>query len=376
LSADIRTVVVGGGIVGLAVAEALVSADGDVLLVERHARLGQETTSRNSEVVHAGLYDPPGSLKARLCVEGRHRLADFCRRSGVPIANLGKLVVACAPAEIPALEALAVRAAANGVDDARLIGAGAARDLEPALACAAALLSPSTAVVDGAALMLALEARYLDRGGLVATGTNVVAIERADRGFRIVTVNGGCETAVVCHRLVLSGGLNASHLGALLAAHLRTPVPVTHYARGHYFVLRGPRPFSRLVYPLPANGGLGIHVTLSTSGETRFGPDLEWSETPSLAFDEQGGARRTAFVASIRRYWPEVDEHRLEPGHVGVRPRLASRGAGPSDFRIEGPATHGLAGLVALYGIESPGLTASLAIGSHVADLLARDAAA
>lgn len=376
MSADIRTVVVGGGIIGLAVADALAATDADVLLVERHARLGQETTSRNSEVVHAGLYDPPDSFKAKLCVEGRHRLAEFCREAGVPVANLGKLVVACAPAEVAALEALAVRAAANGVNDARLISAGEAKELEPALACAAALLSPSTAVVDSAALMLALEARYLDRGGLVATGTNVVAIERAGRGFRVVTVNGGCEAAIDCHRLILSGGLNASHLGALLAAHLRTPVPVTHYARGHYFVLRGPRPFSRLVYPLPANGGLGIHSTLATSGETHFGPDLEWSETPSLAFDEKCGARRAAFVASIRRYWPEVDEERLEPGHVGVRPRLAARGAGPSDFRIEGPAAHGLAGLVALYGIESPGLTASLAIGSHVADLLARDAAA
>jgi L-2-hydroxyglutarate oxidase LhgO len=364
-------IVVGGGIVGLAIADALAGAGHDVLLVERHARLGQETTARNSEVVHAGLYYPTGSLKARMCVEGRVRLKAFCAESGVPYAELGKLVVACDPRERPALEALAARSRANGVSDVRLISAAEARAREPALACVAALDSPSTAVVDSVGLMLALEARYIARGGTVATATNVVDIDTCPGGFRLCMVSDGCETELTCGGLVLAGGLTASGLGAMLPpkpGHARPPA--TFFAKGHYYTLRGAAPFSCLVYPLPADGGLGIHYTLSTAGEAKFGPDVEWTDDATLSFDDPDGSRRRAFARAIQSYWPEVSADALVPAYVGIRPKAAGPGRPTQDFAIHGATEHGYDGLVALYGIESPGLTASLAIGAHVAELL------
>jgi len=372
---DIETIVVGGGVVGLASAKALAACGREVLLIERRTRLGQETSARSSEVVHAGLYYPPGSLKARLCVEGRQRLGDFCRAAGVPYAPLGKLIVAASDAEIADLEGLAGRARANGVTDVRLLSAAEARRLEPALACTAALHAPASAVVDSTGYLLALEARFIDLGGLVAVGTTVVGLQAlSGGGFGVRTLANGAETALTCRDLVLAGGLEATHLGRMLASHLSTPVPETHYAKGHYFALAGPPPFSRLVYPLPGDGGLGIHFTLSTAGEARFGPDVAWCGTPSLTFDDPDGRRRAAFVAAIRRYWPGVREEGLAPAFVGLRPKIGAPGGPAADFAIHGPRHHGCAGLVALYGIESPGLTASLAIGHHVADLLSAPA--
>jgi L-2-hydroxyglutarate oxidase LhgO len=362
-------IVVGGGIVGLAIADALAGAGHDVLLVERHARLGQETTSRNSEVVHAGLYYPSGSLKARLCIEGRRTLRAFCAESGVPYAQTGKLVVACEQGELPALEALAARARANGVDDVRLIDAAQARALEPALSCVAALLSPSTAVVDVIGLMLALEARFVASGGTIATATNVVGVGTCASGFRVVMVSEGCEAEVGCARLVLAGGLAASRLGAMLPPRPGGEVPLTRFAKGHYYTLRGAPPFSHLVYPLPGDGGLGIHYTLSTAREAKFGPDIAWCNEPSLAFDDPDGSRQLAFARAIQRYWPGVSADALVPAYVGIRPKLAGPDRPAQDFAIHGAAEHGHDGLVALYGIESPGLTASLAIGAYVAHL-------
>ena len=250
---DFQTIVVGGGIVGLAAADAC-AAGGDTLIIERHGRLGQETTARSSEVVHAGLYYPEASLKARLCVEGRHLLQAFCAEAGVPYLTLGKLVVACTPDEVPRLEALAAQARANGVTDVRLVTTAHAQDMEPELTCCAALFSPSTAVVDSTGLMLALEARFIDRGGTVATATTVVAIERLNPGFRVITVSHGCEAAVTCRRLVLAGGLSASTVAQLMTPPLPR-VPVTTFAKGHYYALTGPRPFSRLIYPMPTTRG-------------------------------------------------------------------------------------------------------------------------
>jgi L-2-hydroxyglutarate oxidase LhgO len=370
LSVDIETIVVGGGVVGLACASALAERGQDVLLIERHDRLGSETSSRNSEVVHAGLYYPPGSLKARLCVAGRQRLVGFCREAGVAIAPLGKLVVATDVSEIEGLERIAATARTNGVHDVALLSAAEARQLEPALACTAALLSPSTAVIDSHAYILAVEARLRDHNGVVALATHVVDITHEGGGFRLQTVSEGCATSITCRHLVLSAGLEASRAGRLLAPSLSCPVPETRYAKGHYFALQGRAPFQRLIYPLPGNGGLGIHYTLSTAGEAKFGPDVQWCETPSLEFEDPDGKRRAAFATAIRRYWPDVREESLIPGYTGIRPKISGRGEPAADFAIHGPAEHGLDGLVALYGIESPGLTSSLAIGDLVAAML------
>lgn len=365
--------VVGGGVVGLACADACVGNGGDVLLIERHARLGQETSSRNSEVAHGGLYYPTGSLKARLCVAGRHLMRAFCEDAGVPYQRVGKLVVACDEAEVPPLEALAARAQANGVEDISLLSATEAKALEPELDCVAALHSPANAIVDSSGFMLALEARYIDRGGTIATGTNVVAIERVQEGFRIACVSNGCDATITARLLILSGGLSATALARLVTPPLPGPLPETTYAKGHYFALTGRVPFSRLVYPMPSSAGLGIHFTLSTGGEAKFGPDVEWCAEPDTSFDDDGGVRRRNFAQSIARYWPNVDEDRLNAAYVGIRPKIAREGAPPMDFAIEGPETHGCEGLIALYGIESPGLTSSLAIGRLVSARLAQE---
>jgi L-2-hydroxyglutarate oxidase LhgO len=299
-------------------------------------------------------------------------LAAFCAETGVPYARLGKLVVACTTAEIPALEALAGRARANGVDDIRMLTEAEVHALEPALSCRAALHSSSTAVVDGTGVMLALEARFIEYGGTVATGTAVVAIERETHGFRIFLVSQGCESTITCRGLVLAGGLSSTQLADLITPPLQSPVPQTYFAKGHYYTLRGSRPFGRLVYPMPAAGGLGIHYSLSTAGDAKFGPDVTWCETPNLNFDDETGERRHVFASAIRRYWPAVSETALLPAYVGVRPKLSREPSITTDFAIQGPDIHGCNGLVALYGIESPGLTASLAIGRAVATSLDR----
>jgi L-2-hydroxyglutarate oxidase LhgO len=363
---DFQTIVVGGGIVGLATAEAC-AANGDTLVIERHRRLGQETTARSSEVVHAGVYYPKASSKARLCVQGRQLLRAYCAEAGVPYLNLGKLVVASTPDEVPVLEALAAQAESNGVTDVRLVTAAHARDMEPELTCCAALYSPSTAVIDSTGLMLALEARFIDGGGTVATATTVVSIERINPGYRLITMSQGCETAVTCRRLVLAAGLSASTVARMITPPLRQ-VPVTTFAKGHYYALTGPRPFSRLIYPIPTTAGLGIHYTLTTAGDAKFGPDVQWCEDPFPHFDDPDGSRRRAFVDAIRQYWQAVDADRLVPAYAGIRPKLTTSGA--QDFSIEGSEQHGCDGLIALYGIESPGLTSSLAIGRMVADRL------
>ena len=375
MSVDFETAVIGGGIVGLATAAASAERGRDVLLIERHARLGQETTARNSEVVHAGLYYPPGSLKARLCVEGRNRLQSFCTEAGVPYARVGKLIVACDANEIPALKALAATAHANGVTDVSLLSGPDARMLEPELACVAALHSPSTAVVDSTGVMLALEAHFIDRGGTLATGTAAVAIHREPHHFRIVTVGHGCETTITSRTLVLAGGLHATALAKRVTPPLAAPIPQTYFAKGHYFALNGKAPFARLIYPMPSSAGLGIHFTLTTAGEAKFGPDVAWVDSPSTTFDDPDGTRRSDFATAIRCYWPALDETRLTPAYAGVRPKLTPMGEPAQDFRVDGPQQHGCENLIALYGIESPGLTSALAIGEWIAARLGTPAA-
>lgn len=370
---DVETVVVGAGVVGLAAARALVAAGHEVLVLERHGGIGQETSSRSSEVIHAGLYYPRGSLKARFCVEGRKLLYAFARENGVPHVRYGKLVVATREDEISRLDELQRTAHANGVTDAVRLDAAEVRAREPELSAVAALYSPSTGVIDSHALMVALEGHIRTGAGNLVLATHVTGLAMRDDGaFEITTESGdGNERAVLSARnLVLAGGLGATKLGNMLGGKSGYRPPQTYPARGHYYALDGRAPFRHLVYPMPHEAWLGLHLTLDVAGHAKFGPDLEWQEEPGYLFDEQEGARRARFVEEIRRYWPGLPEERLSPAYVGVRPKIYAQGEPAPDFAIHTERDHGLARLVALYGIESPGLTSALAIGAHVAECI------
>lgn len=372
---DVETVVVGAGVVGLATTEALLAAGHEVMLLERHGGIGQETSSRSSEVIHAGLYYPPGSLKAKLCVDGRERLYAFARENAVPHARYGKLVVATSDDEIAALGRLEQRARTNGVTDVERFDTHEVRAREPEVSAVAALWSPSTGVIDSHALMLALEGHIRQRGGSVVLKTSVSGLAvRGDGTFEIATesAGGGDRAVLTARHLVLAAGLGASRLGDAIGGKPGYRPPRTYPARGHYYELDGKAPFRHLVYPMPREAWLGIHLTLDLTGRARFGPDLEWQAEPSYVFDEEDGARRRRFVDDIRRYWPGVTEDRLSPGSVGIRPKIYEQDQSAPDFQIHGESEHGHPRLVALYGIESPGLTSALAIGAHVAGLLSK----
>lgn len=375
MSVDVETVVIGAGVVGLAVARALGRSGQEVLVLERHDRIGAETSSRSSEVIHAGLYYPTGSLKAELCVRGRALLYEFARDNGVPVRRYGKLLVATREDEIPALEAIARRAAENGVADLELLDGTAARAMEPELSCVAAYVSPSTGVIDSSALMLALEGHIRGNGGDVVLKTSVKDVSRNGAGDFVISIEGeDGASSLVTRNLVLAAGLGGTALGRLLEAAPGYSVPATYLAKGHYFALSGRAPFSHLVYPMPHGGGLGVHLTLDVGGQAKFGPDIEWcaeGSDPGYAFDDPAGARLASFEQEIRRYWPGLPDNALAPAYTGIRPKINRKGEPPADFAIHGEAQHGIPRLVALYGIESPGLTSSLAIGEHVSALFA-----
>ncbi len=363
--ADVECVVVGAGVIGLAIARALALAGREVLILEAGPIIGGEASSRSSEVIHAGLYYRTGSLKHRLCVEGRVALYRFCAERGVPQRRIGKLVVATEEAERPALAQLAETARLNGVPiepvDRARIGA-----LEPALRAVAGLISPETGIVDSHALMLALQGEAEAHGAATALRTPVVGGAVTDKGFRLQI--GGAEPGTLSARLLVNAaGLGAERLSRAIAGVPPGSVPRIHLAKGVYFTLRGASPFRRLVYPLPDAATLGVHVTLDLAGRARFGPDLEWVSAIDYDVDPRRARR---FAAAIRRYWPELPEDALEPGYAGIRPKLQALGEPPRDFLIHGPREHGVPGLVALYGIESPGLTSCLAIGDLVRTLL------
>jgi L-2-hydroxyglutarate oxidase LhgO len=368
-------VVIGAGVVGLACARAMALAGRQVLILEAEAAFGTGASSRNSEVIHAGLYYPPGSLKARLCVRGRHLLYGYCRERGIAHRQCGKLVVATNETQLAALEALHAQALANGVDDVRFIEADAARTMEPALACVAALHSPSTGIVDSHGLMLSLLGDAENAGAMLVLKTPVLGGDHA--GERIVLSCGG-ETPM---RLAANTVINASGLfSTLLAGHLPrlqpARLPVTHFAKGSYFSLGGRAPFSRLIYPVPEPGGLGVHLTLDLQGRGRFGPNVEWLDDPTGEVSPQPAAvtldyavnpmRTQDFESEIRRYWPSLPSDSLAPDYAGIRAKIAGPGEQAADFVIEDAHTHGTAGLINLLGIESPGLTASLAIAEEV----------
>lgn len=363
---EINAVVIGAGAVGLAAARALARAGHETILLERHGAIGTETSARNSEVIHAGLYYPEGSLKARLCVEGRARLYHYLESHGLPHRRCGKLIVATEETQLAALGGLAARARANGVEDIVEVTAAEAQAMEPALRCVAALHSPSTGILDAHAYMLSLQGEFEDAGGAVAFGAGVARIEAAGEGF-ILHVEGDEPMRLRTRIVVNSGGLGAVALAARIEGLEAAHVPAAFFAKGNYFTLAGRAPFSRLVYPVPEAAGLGIHLTLDMGGQARFGPDVEWigmaGETPDYAVSP---ARGEAFYASVRRYWPGLKDGALLPAYAGIRPKVTGPGEPAGDFIISGPEAHGMAGLVNLFGIESPGLTASLAIAEEV----------
>jgi L-2-hydroxyglutarate oxidase LhgO len=365
---DLDCAVIGGGVVGLAVARALALAGREVMVLEAEGAIGTGTSSRNSEVIHAGIYYPQASLKARLCVEGKQLLYAYAEARGVPHRRCGKLIVATSTEQVAQLEAIRLKAAANGVDDLETISAAQAVALEPQLRCMAALVSPSTGIVDSHALMLSLLGDLENAGGMLALKS---AVKRADleEGGIVLTAQDG--TRLRCRSVVNAAGLGAPDLARHFGGLATETVPTAYFAKGNYFTLSGRAPFGRLVYPVPEPGGLGVHLTIDLGGQAKFGPDVQWVSSPDdLVVDP---ARGDAFYAEVRKYWPALPDGALIPGYAGMRPKISGPGDPAADFRIDGPRAHGVRGLVNLFGIESPGLTSSIAIGRHVADLLAAE---
>nr|CAD6429031.1 NAD(P)/FAD-dependent oxidoreductase [Rhizobium sp. Q54] len=361
---DVDCVVVGAGVVGLATARALALAGREVLVLEADNAIGTGTSSRNSEVIHAGIYYPADSLMAKLCVAGKHQLYRYCAERGLPHRNCGKLIVATSPEELEVLPGIAARAAANGVDDLRQISAEEAMDLEPALSATGALLSPSTGIIDSHALMTSLLGDAEDAGALIAFKAPVVAGRAVEAGVEI-EVGGEEPMALRCRLVVNAAGHGAPGLARKIAGMPPEKVPQAYFAKGSYLSMTGRTPFSRLIYPVPVKGGLGIHLTLDLAGRARFGPDVEWVDGLRYEVDP---ARAESFYRGIRRYYPGLADGSLIPAYSGIRPKIVPPEVASQDFLIQGPQAHGVAGLVNLFGIESPGLTSCLAIGDHVRD--------
>jgi L-2-hydroxyglutarate oxidase LhgO len=356
-------VVVGAGIVGLAVARALAFEGREVIVLEAEDAIGTHTSSRNSEVIHAGIYYPKGSLKASACVRGRTLLYDYCASHGVPHRRCGKLIVATSESQVGELQSIRRKAHENGVTDVLEISAAEAKRMEPALHCAAALHSPSTGIVDSHALMLAYLGDAEAAGAMLGLKSSLEKAVFTGRDFDLRIG----ETTIKAATLVNSAGLRAPSVARLIDGFPARTIPPELYAKGNYYSLAGRPPFSRLVYPVPEPGGLGVHVTLDMGGQARFGPDVEWVERISYEVDPR---RADRFYAAIRHYWPGLPDGALAPGYAGIRPKISGPGEPAADFMVQGPAEHGVSGLVNLFGIESPGLTASLALADDVAKLL------
>ncbi|OGA97461.1 MAG: FAD-dependent oxidoreductase [Burkholderiales bacterium RIFCSPHIGHO2_12_FULL_61_11] len=358
-------VVIGAGVVGLAVARALALQGREVMVLEALDAIGTGTSSRNSEVIHAGIYYPQGSLKARLCVEGKELLYNYCAARGIGHRRCGKLIVATSDAQVAQLQGIIDKAAANGVRDLALLTREQARALEPQLQCVAAVHSPSTGIVDSHALMLSLQGDLENAGGFVVLNSPLAQAECAQGAITLIAKDG---TQLQARSVVNSAGLHAQALARRfvgLAAHF---VPPSYFAKGNYFTLSGRSPFARLIYPVPEAAGLGVHLTIDLGGQAKFGPDVQWVSSPDdLQVDP---ARGNAFYAEVRKYWPGLHDGALTPGYAGIRPKIQAPGEATRDFLIQGQAEHGVPGLVNLFGIESPGLTSALAIGEYVRRLL------
>ena len=365
MAEQVDCVVVGAGVVGLAVARALALGGRDVLVLEACNAIGTQTSSRNSEVIHAGIYYPTGSLKARLCVRGKELLYGYCEARGIAHRRCGKLIVATTSAQWTQLAAIQARALANDVTDLVLLDRTQALAMEPALQCAGALLSPSTGIVDGHGLMLALLGDLEHAGGVLALNSPLALAEYARGAIELVAVDG---TRLSARAVVNAAGLQAPALARCFAGLDPRHIPPAFFAKGNYFTLAGRAPFSHLIYPVPEAAGLGVHLTLDLGGQARFGPDVEWVDSPGDTTVH--AARGEAFYAEVRKYWPDLADGALVPAYAGIRPKISGPNDAARDFCIQGPKVHGVPGLVNLFGIESPGLTSSLAIGELVAELL------
>lgn len=360
-------VIIGAGVVGLAVARALAMRGRETLLLEAEDAIGTGTSSRNSEVIHAGIHYAPGSAKAQLCVAGKQLLYPYCESRGIEHRRCGKLIVAADQEQMRALEKIEATGRANGVDDLRWLTAAEAKALEPAVSCVAALLSPSTGIIDSHGFMLALQGDLEDVGGTVAFRAPVRRGRCTPEGIHLEA--GSDELfELVAQVVVNSAGINAQQVARGIEGVPEERIPPPIYAKGNYFILQGKAPFHHLVYPIPEPGGLGVHLTLDLAGQAKFGPDVEWIEKLDYTVDP---ARAERFYRAIRGYWPALPDGALHPGYAGIRPKLSGPGAAAADFLIQGPEAHGVRGLINLYGIESPGLTAALAIAEHVAEAVA-----
>ena len=359
-------VVVGAGVVGLAIARELAAAGREVLVLEAEDAIGTHTSSRNSEVIHAGLYYPTGSLKARLCVAGRHRLYSYCEARGIAHRRIGKIVVATEASELAAVQSYMTQAHTNGVRDLAWLTREEIGRMEPAVRCVAGFLSPSTGIVDSHALMLSLQGDAERDGASFAFRAPLESGALRDDGV-LLHVGGSERVSLHANAVVNVAGLVATDVARSIAGFPAARVPPRHFAKAHYFTLAGRSPFSRLVYPVATRAFLGVHVTLDLAGQARFGPDIEWVDAIDYTFDESRAAR---FYEAVRRYFPDLRDGMLRPGYTGIRPKISGAHEPAADFVIEGPPQHGVPGVVNLFGIESPGLTASLAIGEYVADLL------
>lgn len=355
--------VIGAGVVGLAVARALALAGREVVVIEAERMFGSHTSARNSEVIHAGIYYPQGSLKAKLCVEGKVSLYEYCRARGVAHQNVGKLIVATRDEDLAALAKIREHAAQNGVTDLRPLSADEVHALEPRVTAVAGLWSPSTGIIDSHSYMSALKRDAEEHGANVVLASPVLEGKVHDGGIELV-IGGSQPTRILCRTVINSAGLWAPIIARKIAGLPEASIPTAHFAKGHYFTMAGKSPFKHLVYPVPVPGGLGIHVTLDLAGQVRFGPDVSWLDGVDYSFD---AGRAGSFYQAIRTYYPDLEDEALVPGYTGIRPKLGPAGSPNADFVIQGPSEHGVPGLVNLYGIESPGLTASLAIAGIVA---------
>jgi L-2-hydroxyglutarate oxidase LhgO len=361
----VECVVIGAGVIGLAIARRLALAGREVIVLEAAEGIGTITSSRNSEVIHAGIYYKAGSLMARMCVTGKRALYEYCRDHGIPHRNCGKLIVATTAMETEKLQSIKAHAETNGVDDLQTLTGEAARALETALNCEAALLSPSTGIIDSHAYMLALRGDAEDAGTAFAFHTPLLG-GRVDSGRIQIDAGGDAPMSLECRLLVNAAGLNAPSVGRGIDGMPLDLIPPAYLAKGNYFSCSARAPFSRLIYPVPEPGGLGVHLTLDMAGQARFGPDVEWVDSIDYAVDP---ARAERFYPAIRRYWPALPDGSLMPSYSGIRPKIVPPAVAVQDFLIQGPRDHGIDGLINLFGIESPGLTSSLAIADYVEEL-------
>lgn len=358
--------VIGAGVVGLAIARKLAQSGRDVVLLEAEDAFGTHTSARNSEVMHAGIYYASGSMKARLCVPGRKALYDYCAEHNVNHQRIGKVIVACDDSEIAALKKYKAQAEANGVDDLRMLTPTELKEMEPNVRCVAGFLSPSTGIIDSHGLMLSYLGEAEDKGAMLALSSPVLSGKVESDGI-VLEVGGADPMTLKCRTVIISAGLKAPDLARSIKGIPEDTIPPTFYAIGHYYTLTTKSPFNRLIYPVARPDWLGVHVTIDLGGRVKFGPDFEWIDRVDYQFDQ---TREASFYKAIRHYYPSLQDGTLQPGYTGIRPRITGPGEPVQDFTFHNHRVHGVKGLVALYGIESPGLTSSLAIADHVAKLL------